>query len=236
MKSDAALAYGAFELKRSYQKNLTKGVLYASLFHLLIIGGILLVGYLTREKPLEDVRMIRSLAELGPPPSLTKKQMPQISIAIPEIVPPAVGKPKPVPDEEVIEEVKFVTQKELKEMVPSQSEGDGDVDIQIPDSELFPGMNDFVPVEVEPKPITKDAPVYPDMARRSNIEGVVYLKLLIDKEGKVRDVQVLKKAAADLGFEDSAVEAAWKWTFSPAIQNGKPIAVWTTIPVRFTVK
>ena len=38
--------YGAFELKRSYQRNMALGVMYATLFHLAIIGGMLLYQYI----------------------------------------------------------------------------------------------------------------------------------------------------------------------------------------------
>ena len=84
--------------------------------------------------------------------------------------------------------------------------------------------------------ITKTKPVYPELARKASIEGVVYLDILVDKEGKVRDIQVLKGSGTNVGFEESAVQAVKQWTFSPAIQNGKPVACWLTQPIKFQVK
>lgn len=235
MKSNGVLAYGAFELKKSYQKNLGKGLLIAALLHLAVIGGFFLYNILSKEEVIATTRVIKSLAELGPPPSLTQQEKPQVVVAMPQVAPPSVGTPKPVPDEEVVE-VEFATQKQLEETVPAPvSEGD-QVAINIPVEELFPERGEFVPVEVEPQVINKVPPVYPELARKAQVEGIVFLDILVDKEGKVRDVQILKPSRTNVGFEEAAVEAVKKWTFSPAIQNGKPVAVWMTQPVKFEVR
>ena len=91
-------------------------------------------------------------------------------------------------------------------------------------------------VEVEPKVINKVQPIYPELARRANVEGTVFLDILVDKEGKVRKVEVLKASGTNVGFEEAAKEAVKQWVFSPAIQNDKPVAVWMTLPVKFEVK
>jgi protein TonB len=233
--ANGTLAYGAFELKKSYQKNLTKGLVFAALLHIALIGGFLLYNYLTREDLTTNVRVIKSLAELGPPPSLSQLEKPQVVVAVPEVAPPSVGVPKPVPDEEVVE-VEFATQRQLEQTVPAADAKSGDVTINIPEEELLPGYGEFVAVEVQPQVINKVPPTYPDLARRAGVEGTVYLDLLVDKEGKVRDVKILKPSGSNVGFEEAAKEAVKKWTFSPAIQNGKPIAVWMTLPVKFQVK
>lgn len=234
MEANGTLAYGAFELKKSYQKNLGKGLLIAGLFHLAIIGGFLLYSVLTREDLTTKVRVIKSLAELGPPPSLTQLEKPQVVVALPQVAPPSVGTPKPVPDEEVVE-VEFATQKQLEQTAPTAEAGDK-VAINIPEEELLPQHGDFVPVEVEPQVVTKTKPAYPELARKASIEGIVYLDILVDKEGKVRDIQVLKASGTNVGFEQAAVEAVKQWTFTPAIQNGKPVACWLTQPIKFQVK
>lgn len=233
MEANGTLAYGAFELKKSYQKNLGKGLLIAALFHLALIGGFLLYGVLTREDLTTNVRVIKSLAELGPPPSLTQLEKPQVVVALPQVAPPSVGTPKPVPDEEVVE-VEFPTQRQLEQTAPTAEAGDK-VAINIPEEELLPQHGEFVAVEVEPQVITKNPPVYPELARKAGVEGVVYLDILVDKEGRVRDVQVLKPSGSNVGFEEAALEAAKKWTFSPAIQNGKPVACWMTQRVVFQI-
>jgi protein TonB len=73
---------------------------------------------------------------------------------------------------------------------------------------------------------------YPDLARRAGVEGTVYVKVLIGKDGKPKktliehsDNELLNKAAQ---------EAVMKYRgFTPGIQNGNPIQMWISIPIEF---
>ena len=227
-------AYGAFELKRSYQKNFSKALALAAAIHLLIIGGFFLYGYITSAGD-KDVLVIKSLADLGPPPTITEIQQPQIPISQPIVTPPAVGTPKPIPDEQAQEEVTFATQKELTDINQNANTSDSVV-IDVDPGEYLPPEGEFVAVQEEPKIIKKIEPVYPELARQAGVEGKVVLAILVDKEGKVREVKVAKSSGANVGFEDEAVNAAKQWIFKPAIQNNKPVAVWTYQPVIFRLK
>lgn len=69
------------------------------------------------------------------------------------------------------------------------------------------------------------ATVYPPIAQRSNIEGVVYLELFIDRQGNVRDVRILRETPAGRGFGDAAVNAFKGIRGKPAEANGEAVAV-----------
>jgi TonB family protein len=99
-----------------------------------------------------------------------------------------------------------------------------------PYSQLMPPP-DFVPVDKQPVPIKNPAPVYPVIARRAGIEGTVWVKIWVDETGKVRKAQVIKTDKDILN--QSAINAAIQWTFTPAILNGKPVAVWVSVPFKF---
>jgi protein TonB len=79
-------------------------------------------------------------------------------------------------------------------------------------------------------------PDYPDLARRSGLEGTVWLEVLIDKDGNVRDAYVVKCNNSDRGFEEAALAAAWKSVWKPAVSNGLPIAVRVTYSVVFKLQ
>ncbi|MBW3565081.1 MAG: energy transducer TonB [Acidobacteria bacterium] len=65
-------------------------------------------------------------------------------------------------------------------------------------------------------------PVLSEVARAANVSGIVILEAVIDRNGKVVDVRVLKP----LGFAtDSAVEAVKKWKFRPGTLDGEPVDV-----------
>jgi protein TonB len=68
------------------------------------------------------------------------------------------------------------------------------------------------------------AVIYPEIARRSNIEGTVYLELFIDAQGNVRDVTILRENPAGRGFGEAAVNAFRGIRGKPAEANGIPVA------------
>ncbi len=74
-------------------------------------------------------------------------------------------------------------------------------------------------------------PVYPSLARRLGKEGRVVLKLLIDRHGKLRGIEVLESAG--FGFLEAAIAAAKQSTYAPAIRNGEAVASAAILPVRF---
>jgi len=69
------------------------------------------------------------------------------------------------------------------------------------------------------------AMVYPPIAQRSNIEGMVYLELFIDRQGNVRNVRILRENPPNRGFGEAAVNAFKGIRGKPAEANGEPVAV-----------
>jgi protein TonB len=208
--------------------------------HLFAIIIVLIVNALS-SRPIEAPSyVIRTKQELIQPPSLSQQQAQQ-KIATPEkqIKPPAAAVPTPVPDEEAPEEIEMQTQEELADLAPvnpMESMGDIDVDVDRVVSELLPTPDEFVPFEEAPVQVVTVQPKYPDLAQRANIEGTVWVKALVDKEGKVRDVIIVKDSGANAGFEEAAIDAAKQTVWKPAISNGQPIAVWVTYKVEFKLK
>jgi len=237
------ISYGAYELKRCYQKHLGLAVILAGFLYLVIIGGFVLYTKASEEIPeAKGVVRIKTLAELAAPPSLSQTQAPQIAVAAPTVAPPSVGIPEAVPDEEAPEEVTVATQAELGKIADLSATsiiggGGGDsIAVEIPEEEYLPSPEDFVPTDELPVPIKEVEPDYPPLARQAGIEGMVWVKVLVDKNGKVRDAIILKASGASAGFEEAALAAVSKWEFKPAISNNQPVAVWAMLPVRFVLK
>jgi len=68
------------------------------------------------------------------------------------------------------------------------------------------------------------AVVYPPIALRSGIEGTAYLELLIDRNGNIRDIIVLRENPPNRGFGEAAVNALKGLKAQPAEANGVPVA------------
>lgn len=76
-------------------------------------------------------------------------------------------------------------------------------------------------------------PAYTPAARRAGIEGVAVLDAVIDEDGNVREVTVLRDPGFGLG--DSAREALATWRFEPATLHGEAVAVRYVLTVRFGI-
>jgi protein TonB len=237
-----SLLLGSLELKRIYQKNMALGFGISAAAHLLIIGLIVLILAIgSGDKIVAPQIVIKSTQDLIVPPSLSQQQE-QIAVKTPEReIRPSVGVPEPVPDEEAPEEVEIATQDELAEMAPVAPAEDleelgVDMDVDGILDELLPTPDQFIPYEEAPVKVVDVTPTYPPLAQRAGVEGAVWINVLIDKEGKVRDVIVVKDSGANAGFEEAAVDAAYKCVWKPAIANGQPIALWITHKVEFKLK
>ena len=79
----------------------------------------------------------------------------------------------------------------------------------------------------------KIIPLYPEYARRLNKEGLVLLKVLIDREGRVGEVEVIRRAG--YGLDQAAKWAILKSIFYPATEKGMTVPCLVEIPVRFVL-
>ena len=80
--------------------------------------------------------------------------------------------------------------------------------------------------------ITQTRPAYPALARQARIQGTVVLHAIIDKEGKVAQLEVVSGHPLLVA---SAIEAVKQWRYKPTQLNGDPVEVDTTIQVTFTM-
>ncbi|MHC1700761.1 MAG: energy transducer TonB [Humidesulfovibrio sp.] len=92
-----------------------------------------------------------------------------------------------------------------------------------------------IAVDRMPIPVRQPKPRYPMSARRMGQSGQVLLRLFVDQEGAVREVNVVRAEPAGV-FDEAAVEAARKWQFSPAMSRGATVGMWMTLPVRFSLE
>ena len=89
-------------------------------------------------------------------------------------------------------------------------------------------------IDVDPPvAIHRVDPRYTETARRIRFEGAVILSLLIDTDGRVADVTVLR--GLPFGLTESAVTAARQWLFEPCTFNDKPVSVRMTLTVHFRI-
>jgi protein TonB len=74
-------------------------------------------------------------------------------------------------------------------------------------------------------------PIYPQLALRARMRGIVLLRVLVSEKGTPEQIEVLKGAGG--GLTEAAISAVRRWTFEPALRNGQPVKSWTTVPIPF---
>jgi TonB family protein len=80
--------------------------------------------------------------------------------------------------------------------------------------------------------------IYPETDKKGNVQGKIYLKVLVDIQGKAANTELLKKEGGSDEMVKSAMEAAKNTTFKPGIdkKTKKPVECWVTIPYQFKLK
>jgi len=88
--------------------------------------------------------------------------------------------------------------------------------------------------EIQPPRLIKEvAPVYPEVARLAEVQGVVILSVKTDETGKVVDTMVLRSIPL---LDQAAIDAVRQWVYEPFLQDGKPVPIVFTVTVRFQLK
>ena len=90
----------------------------------------------------------------------------------------------------------------------------------------------FVFVEELPEAIVKVIPSYPGLAREAGVQGTVMVSAHVCACGEVEDTRIL----ASIPMLDSAAAGAVRqWIFKPGLSAGEPVAVWVSVPFKFSL-
>jgi TonB family protein len=88
-------------------------------------------------------------------------------------------------------------------------------------------------VDLLPQVFYQPLPQYPVRARQYGVPGSVTLSAVVDVEGRVRDVEVVK--SSHRVFEEAALSAMKNWRFSPARKSGVPVLSRIVQPFGFQI-
>ncbi|MGK6350463.1 energy transducer TonB [Parapedobacter sp. DT-150] len=253
--------YGAYDLRKLSPRATNIGLFSASIaFVLLLLSPAIArwVGLdLGNNEPTEQ--LLETEVTLSEPPPVNEEEPPPPQPVEPP--PPRVDQvrmpePKVVPAEEVQdEEPPTVEQLKLADPGAKTIEGDPNADIRIDlpvgegeiDAEVTETGNDntiFQSVEINPEPPgglpafmkwVADNYDYPQAAIEAGVNGQVQISFVVERDGSLTDIKVVRDLKYGTG--EAAVKLlgkAAKW--SPGIQNGRPVRVAYTLPIRLNLQ
>ena len=87
-------------------------------------------------------------------------------------------------------------------------------------------------VDRMPMVIFKMKPVYPYRAKRLNITGKVDVKFLVDENGYVSKIKIIKATPPGI-FDESVLKALPSWKFSPGGISGNAVSTWVITTIEF---
>lgn len=220
------------ELKKSKEADLESKKIVFMTVGLVMVSAIVLMAFtyttvtpdekveLSTEKKKVSEELVFEMIEPVEPPPVEQQQAPpppdlQDIIEVPddEEVPPLVIDTDPEEVPPPIEEVKIIDEP-IQDFV--------EVDPAFPGGEA--AMVQFIQKNV----------VYPELSREMGEQGTVYVQFVVNSDGSIQDVVVLKGVSDQLDKE--AVRVVKKMPhWSPGEQAGKKVRVRYQIPIKFTI-
>ncbi|SIR48376.1 energy transducer TonB [Pontibacter lucknowensis] len=258
-------AYGAYVLRKDYSKHILTAALLATSIFTTGLGWPLIVGkqeiaQTAKHDSEKDKRVIIIDQPLLPPPPkenpepvqqavvpVQEKQIKTVRNPTPTVVPDSHPGPDEVPPtQQQMEGAIIGTQNTDGELLSSIDlegiETDGNAGTTGTDGGEGNSVIDFA--EEMPAFEGGEAALmryiskkirYPRQAITEQIEGIVIVSFVVNRNGKVTDATVLK--GLGFGTDEEAlrvIESLPDWT--PGRQNGKPVAVRYTLPIRFNLQ
>jgi len=99
-----------------------------------------------------------------------------------------------------------------------------------PFDQLTPGL---VPPSLVPG--TRALPEYPDLARRAGVQGTVILLVVVEADGSIGTIEVVRSPDQRFGFDLAAINAVKRWRYRPAMMNERPVAAYIQVMVEFSL-
>lgn len=241
-------AYGAYQIRRDYNKSVSFVIGGVLLFSLALLGAKKIIDNAPEDKDvLQDMSNI--VVDLTPPPPAEELPPPPP----PPPPPPMVEMVKfvpPVIKDDAVEEEPQKLQEEVKDANVGEKDQEGEKDLVVAPEVVTPAepaQPEIFTIVEEPAEFPngtaamykyiRDNTQYPASAREAQVSGKCFLKFVVNEGGEISDVQVLKGVPGCSDCDREAirvVKSMPKW--KPAKQTGRVVKMYFTLPFSFKVQ
>jgi periplasmic protein TonB len=250
-------AYGAYQLRRDYNKHLLRAFLLGVSFLVVLFCLPKLANAITSvavEKPEIIICDFSTKLDIEtpPPPPVQPPTPPPPTRATVQYVPPLIQQDDEVQDvepqkvmDELVDDNADIDKADVQgngEAPPTDDAFDKGIQLIDPPKKVseenvfetfdIQKMPSFPGGDLELQKFLRDNIKYPSIAREYNIQGTVALSFVINKDGRISNIDILKDPGGGCGKEALRVVGEMpKWT--PGEANGNPVKVRFTLPVKF---
>ena len=87
-----------------------------------------------------------------------------------------------------------------------------------------------------PRLIKEVKPRYTDAAMRARIQGIAVMQCVVETDGLVGAVRIVRSLDAVHGLDEEAIRTVKQWRFTPATKDGVPVRVAVTVELNFSIR
>lgn len=247
---DRNKAYGAYDLRRNHNRSVAFAVLITGATFLLAVSIPAIIDWINNKMEEVEVPIDNTIVDLTAPPPIDESEPPPPPPPPPPVMETVKFTPPVVTDDEVVDEPPPIQTEETPQISTETVEGTGD-EIIIPE-ETGPGVVEAV-VET-PLTIVEQMPTfpggeaemmkyiqknvsYPQMEKEGQIQGTCYVTFVVEKDGSITDVKVLRGVSGGPGCDKEAMRVVksmpnWK----AGKQNGREVRVQFNLPIKFILR
>jgi periplasmic protein TonB len=236
--------YGAYKLRKKYNRNVLIGVLVGLLILCTAVITPHLYAKAMESKKAREERQVEMIMENldqpteqvappppPPPPAEAQQQNRYVPPVVVDSVKPEDNVQLMTADQatvEVVNEEFIEAVEEVKEEV-QEEEAEPEPFVVVEEMPEFPGG------DVELLKYIFEHTNYPEVAKENNIQGKVIVRFCVTAKGTVSQISILKGVDPELDKEAMRVVSTLP-PFKPGKQGGKPVPVWYMVPITYTLK
>ena len=242
-------AYGAYQIRRDYTMVVFYILCGIFAFSLAIYGTKLILDHKSNDA-LKDVKLDVTQIDLTPPvdpkePPPPPPPPPPPMVETIKFVPPVIKddavEDEPPPPQEKVAETNVGTanvEGSGDEVAVPSDVGNGPVEEKAP--EIFTvveQMPEFPGGAGEMMKYIQKNIHYPEIEKEAGITGKCFVKFVVEQDGSISNVEILKGVAGGSGCDKEAVrviKSMPKWNIGK--QNGRPVRVYFNVPISFRLQ
>jgi protein TonB len=237
--------YGAYQLRKQYNNSLILALLIASSIGVLCAAIPFVIGLLNPVKIIPKPKTPGfkpewkkyKINEIQPPKSVKPPKMKPTTTTL-VVLTKTIDSTEKAPDKPTSDKYNGNSAKSGDDKSTNEPSGNGsDMPAPEPKPKEPITVADRMPEFKNLESYIRDSIQYPELELREGIEGTLYVTFVVEENGALSDIKILRGISGGQGYNDAAIkvlEGMPKWT--PGIYHGEKVRVRMNLPIHVQVR